>query len=47
VSSTGRAYRRCELVRINGDEIGVNFLLRKEKDKKPARSVSTSALSSP
>lgn len=37
LSSTGLAYRRCELVRINGDEIGVNFLLRKEKEKKPAR----------
>ena len=37
LSSTGLAYRRCELVRINGDEIGVNFLLRKEKEKKPVR----------
>ena len=37
LSSTGLAYRRCELVRINGDEVGVNFLSRKEKDKKPIR----------
>ena len=37
LSSTGLAYRRCELVRINAEEIGVNFLLRKEKEKKPAR----------
>jgi len=37
LSSTGLAYRRCELVRINGDEVGVNFLLRQEKEKKPVR----------
>src|SRR5262245_61396601 len=26
LSSTGRAYRRCELIRVNGDEIGARFL---------------------
>ena len=34
LSSTGLAYRRCELTRVNGDEVGVNFL--KRKDKKPS-----------
>jgi hypothetical protein len=31
LSKTGKVYRRCELVRVNGDEIGVQFL-------KPAKS---------
>jgi hypothetical protein len=26
LSSTGLAYRRCELVRINGDQVGVRFI---------------------
>ena len=26
LSSTGRVYRRCELIRVNGDELGVQFL---------------------
>jgi hypothetical protein len=26
LSSTGLAYRRCELAWVNGDQIGVNFL---------------------
>jgi hypothetical protein len=26
LSSTGLAYRRCELVSVNGDQIGVRFL---------------------
>jgi len=26
LSPTGRVYRRCELIRVNGDEIGVRFL---------------------
>ncbi|ABE39640.1 PilZ domain-containing protein [Rhodopseudomonas palustris] len=29
LSSTGLAYRRCELAWINGDEIGVKFLQMK------------------
>ena len=28
LSSTGLAYRRCELSWVNGDQIGVNFLKR-------------------
>ena len=34
LSSTGLAYRRCELAWVNGDQIGVNFL--KAGDKKKA-----------
>jgi hypothetical protein len=32
LSATGLAYRRCELIRVNGDEIGVRFL-NKAADK--------------
>ncbi len=32
LSSTGLAYRRCELVRVNSNEIGVRFL-RNEQPK--------------
>src|SRR5471032_2948026 len=35
LSSTGLAYRRCELVRVNGTEIDVQFLKAKNKKKKP------------
>jgi hypothetical protein len=35
LSSTGLAYRRCELAWVNGDQIGVTFL--KQGKKKPAR----------
>lgn len=31
LSSTGLAYRRCELVRVNGTEIQVRFLKTKNK----------------
>ena len=34
LSSTGLAYRRCEMVRINADEMGVRFL----QDKAAAKS---------
>jgi hypothetical protein len=33
LSSTGLAYRRCELVRVNGDELGVLFLKRTDGKK--------------
>jgi len=36
LSSTGLAYRRCELAWVNGDQMGVTFL-RPGKKKKPAR----------
>ena len=37
LSSTGLAYRRCELAWVNGDQIGVNFLKQNEKKKQKAR----------
>ena len=37
LSSTGLAYRRCELSWVNGDQIGVNFLKPSEKKKKQAK----------
>jgi hypothetical protein len=33
LSSTGLAYRRCELAWVNGDQIGVNFLKQIDKKK--------------
>ena len=43
LSSTGLAYRRCELVWINGDQIGVNFLRRGDKKKKTGQRAQTGA----
>src|ERR1700678_942674 len=37
LSSTGLAYRRCELSWVNGDHIGVNFLKPGDKKKKGTR----------
>ena len=37
LSSTGLAYRRCELAWVNGEQIGVNFLKQGDKNKKQAR----------
>jgi len=34
LSSTGLAYRRCELAWVNGDQIGVNFLKSGRKRKR-------------
>jgi hypothetical protein len=36
LSSTGLAYRRCELVRVNGAEIDVQFLKGKNRKKSPS-----------
>jgi len=38
LSSTGLAYRRCELVRVNGAEIDVQFLQGKQSKKKGGKS---------
>ena len=38
LSSTGLAYRRCELVRVNGAEIDVQFLRGKNKKTRPGSS---------
>ena len=37
LSSTGLAYRRCELSWVNGDQIGVNFIKTGDRKKKSAR----------
>ena len=37
LSSTGLAYRRCELAWVNGEQIGAGFL-KPDAKKKPARS---------
>src|SRR5258708_17011100 len=37
LSSTGLAYRRCELAWVNGDQIGVNFLKTGDKKKRAMR----------
>jgi hypothetical protein len=38
LSSTGLAYRRCELAWVNGDQIGVNFLKVGKSKKRDSRS---------
>src|SRR5437868_8430437 len=38
LSSTGLAYRRCELVRVNGTEMDVSFLKGKNTKKRRVRS---------
>lgn len=38
LSSTGLAYRRCQLDRVNGDELEVSFLRQNAKKKKAATS---------
>ena len=43
LSSTGLAYRRCELAWVNGDQIGVNFLKQSDKKKKTRRPQSAEA----
>ena len=35
LSSTGLAYRRCELVRVNGTEMDIQFLRGKHGKKRP------------
>ena len=37
LSSTGLAYRRCELSWVNGDHIGVNFIRQGDKMKTTRR----------
>ena len=45
LSSTGLAYRRCELVRVNGAEMDVQFLLGKQKKKGPGGAAQEAAMS--
>ena len=42
LSSTGLAYRRCELIRVNGTEIDVAFL--KGKNKRKGRGATAASL---
>jgi PilZ domain len=44
LSSTGLAYRRCELAWVNGNQIGVNFIKTSEKKKRMGRRPSAAAL---
>ena len=37
LSSTGLAYRRCELAWVNGDQIGVNFLKTGDKNNSASK----------
>ena len=37
LSSTGLAFRRCQMVRVTGDQIGVKFLAREKAGKSPKR----------
>lgn len=37
LSSTGLAFRRCQMVRITGDQIGVKFLARDKAGKSQKR----------
>jgi hypothetical protein len=41
LSSTGLAYRRCRMVRVAGDQIGVEFLARDKAKKKSQKRPST------
>ena len=38
LSSTGLAYRRCELAWVNGDQVGATFLKHTDKKKSNRRS---------
>jgi hypothetical protein len=43
LSSTGLAFRRCRMVRVAGDQIGVEFLERDKPRKKPLKRQPTGA----
>jgi hypothetical protein len=43
LSSTGLAYRRCELSWVNGDQLGVNFLKPGDKKRKAGRRATAEA----
>jgi hypothetical protein len=43
LSSTGLAYRRCELSWVNGDQIGVSFIKQGGKKKKAMRQTTAEA----
>jgi hypothetical protein len=41
LSSTGLAFRRCRMVRVEGDQIGIQFLTLDEAKKKSMKRRST------
>src|SRR5258708_24505759 len=41
LSSTGLAYRRCELVRVNGTEMDIHFLKGKHVKTRPGAAANT------
>src|ERR1700685_2215575 len=41
LSSTGLAYRRCRMVRVAGDQVGIEFLERDTAKKKTTKRPST------
>ena len=41
LSSTGLAYRRCRMVRVAGEQIGVEFLAREKAKKKSQKRLLT------
>jgi hypothetical protein len=43
LTSNGAVFRRCEIIRVNGDEIGVRFLKKTEARKSARRSASVPA----
>ena len=43
LSSTGLAYRRCELSWVNGDQIGVSFIKQGDRKKKAMRRTTAEA----
>ena len=43
LSSTGLAYRRCELAWVNGDQVGASFLKLGDKKKRKASAAPTEA----
>jgi PilZ domain len=47
LSSTGLAYRRCELIWINGEQIGVNFIKPGDKKRRPPRPHASMAPAAP
>jgi hypothetical protein len=46
LTPTGAAFRRCELIRLNGDEIGIRFLKRSEVRSKPKRRLASPSATS-
>jgi len=39
LSSTGLAYRRCELAWVNGNQIGAKFIAQTTKKQRPSKSM--------